>query len=152
MMASSHAVTGAAIAVVVREPALALPLAFASHFVCDALPHIGLDEYGGHNKKPQLFHKILLVDAFLLASFMVYLFISSASLLVFACVFLAGSPDLVWAYRYIFQEKFGAAKEHAKNIFNQFHSKIQWSQTIRGAMFEIPYTAILFLTVVVSNL
>lgn len=151
MMATSHAVTGAAIALIIKEPLAALPLAFISHFVCDGLPHIGLDEYGGHNKKPKLFHKILAVDATLLALFGLFLIVAGASWLVFACVFLAGSPDLIGAYRYTFQEKFGHKKARAKNIFNRFHSKIQWSQTLRGAYIEIPLTITLFY-VVTQNL
>lgn len=149
-MATSHAVTGASIAVVVREPVLALPLALASHFVLDALPHIGLDEYGGHNKMRTLFHKILAADTVLLISLAVFLFVSGAPLLVFACVFLAGAPDFVWAYRYVVQEKLGKAKEHPKNLLNRFHSKIQWSQTLRGAYLEIPY-AFTLLYIVTQN-
>lgn len=151
MMATSHAITGAAIAVVVGEPVLALPLAFASHFLLDALPHIGLDEFGGHLKKKKLFHSILIIDALLLALFLLFLLFSGVSWLVFACVFLAGSPDFVWAYRYVVQEKLGAQKQHAKNAFNRFHSKIQWSQTLRGAYLEVPY-AFTLLYIVTQNL
>lgn len=151
MMATSHAVTGAAIALAVREPGLALPLALASHFVLDAIPHIGLDEYGGHRKKKKLFHKILRADASLLALFLLFLLASGVSWLVFACVFLAGAPDFVWAYRYVVQEKLGKAKEHPKNPLNRFHSKIQWSQTLHGAFLEIPY-AFTILYIVTQNI
>ncbi|MFZ1324307.1 MAG: hypothetical protein WAQ57_04090 [Candidatus Saccharimonadales bacterium] len=37
----NHAAAGAGIALAVRQPLLALPLALASHFVLDALPHYG---------------------------------------------------------------------------------------------------------------
>lgn len=147
MMATSHAVTGAAIALIITEPVLALPLAFVSHFVCDALPHIGLDEYGGHHKKPRLFHKILLVDTTLLTCFFVFLLVNSAPALVYACVFLAGAPDLVWAYRYGIQEKLGRSKARAKSAFSRFHSKIQWSQTLRGSYFELPFSLTLLFMV-----
>lgn len=151
MMATSHAICGAAIAIAVKEPILALPLAFASHFICDALPHIGLDEYGGHNKKPRLFHRILATDSILLTLFIGFLLFAGAPWLIFACVFLAGCPDFVWAYRYVFQEKLGKATEHPKNIFNHFHSSIQWSQTLRGAYLELPFTVTL-LYIVTQNL
>lgn len=39
MLELPHAVVGAAIAAKVGNPALALPLAFASHFVLDMVPH-----------------------------------------------------------------------------------------------------------------
>lgn len=43
MIATNHALTGAAIAVVIKQPILAIPLAFVSHFICDAIPHFGVD-------------------------------------------------------------------------------------------------------------
>lgn len=39
MVELPHTIVGAAIAVKIGNPALALPLAFASHFVLDMLPH-----------------------------------------------------------------------------------------------------------------
>ena len=43
MTATNHALTGAAIATLGKAtPICAIPLAFASHFVCDSLPHFGL--------------------------------------------------------------------------------------------------------------
>lgn len=39
MLITPHAVTGATIAVLVPHPFLALPLAVASHFVLDSMPH-----------------------------------------------------------------------------------------------------------------
>lgn len=148
MTATSHAAWGAAIGLVIKEPAIALPLAFVSHFILDGLPHIGLDELGGHLKNKTLFHKVLIVDATLLISFLLFLLGSGASLLVFACVFLAGSPDFVWAYRYVFQERLGRSRQRAKNAFSRFHSKIQWSQTLKGAYVEVPLTlsALIFIT------
>ncbi len=41
MTGFNHAVTGALIAGAVGNPFLAIPLAFASHFVLDAIPHFG---------------------------------------------------------------------------------------------------------------
>jgi len=38
---TSHVLAGAAIGAVVRRPALAVPLALASHFALDAVPHWG---------------------------------------------------------------------------------------------------------------
>lgn len=39
MLSTPHLLVGAAIAQSIPEPAIALPLAFASHFVLDATPH-----------------------------------------------------------------------------------------------------------------
>src|SRR5690242_2115662 len=39
MTATNHALSGAVIALAVKNPVLAIPLAFVSHFVLDLLPH-----------------------------------------------------------------------------------------------------------------
>lgn len=149
MTATNHGLAGAAIALSLHNyPAVALALAFASHFVLDSVPHFGFDEIGGHLKiKKSLFFKILLADATLLAALMVFLLARGAPILVFSCLFLAGSPDFVWAYRYIFQEKLGKIKPGPMNALSQFHSKIQWSQTTRGVIVEIPVMIALFIFV-----
>src|SRR5437868_4335098 len=43
----NHAATGALIAVVIKNPAVALPAAFLSHFVIDILPHWDFKFKGG---------------------------------------------------------------------------------------------------------
>lgn len=146
MIATNHGLTGASIAIVLHNyPAIALPLAFVSHLVLDALPHSGFDDVGGHLKvSKKLFHATLYLDATLLfISFLVMVF-NQATWLVFACWFLAGSPDLVWAYQYLFKEKLGRIKPAAKHGFNKFHSWIQWSQTRVGWVVEIPVMIFLF--------
>lgn len=146
MIATNHGLTGAAIAIVFADkPLIALPLAFLSHFVLDALPHSGFDDMGGHLAVPKkLFYSTLVLDAALLfLSFLVLVF-NDAPLLVYACWFLAGSPDLVWAYRYIIQEKTGRIKPLPTHGLNRFHSWVQWSQTRWGWVVEIPVMIFLF--------
>jgi hypothetical protein len=43
MQAINHTVFGSLIATTISEPAIALPLALASHFLMDAIPHYGED-------------------------------------------------------------------------------------------------------------
>lgn len=146
MIATNHGLFGASIAIVLHNyPAVALPLAFMSHFMLDALPHSGFDDVGGHLKVPKrVFFSTLALDATLLfASFLLLVF-SSAPWLVFACWFLAGSPDLAWAYRYVIKEKLGKLKEAPKHGLNKFHSWVQWSQTRIGWFIEVPVTIFLF--------
>ncbi|MGD9495219.1 MAG: hypothetical protein AB7Y46_02800 [Armatimonadota bacterium] len=47
MMATPHLLTGAAVARVLRRPVLALPAAFASHFVLDMMPHLDSNDLFG---------------------------------------------------------------------------------------------------------
>ncbi len=147
MTATNHALSGALIGLVVTQPILAIPLAFASHFLLDAVPHFGLDEFGGHLKNPKKFHRILYIDALLLSAVFLILIAAGAPLLVLICAVVAGSPDLIWAYRYVFKEKFGKIPETKKNRFNKFHSDIQKSQTTKGLLVEVPLAFILSLAI-----
>lgn len=144
MTATNHALSGALIGATISQPYLAIPLAFASHFILDAIPHFGLDDVGGHSniKNRKLFHRILLLDALLLAIVFIWLLALGASWLVFVCLIVAGSPDFVWAYRYIFQEKLGKKSPSPMNGLNKLHASIQ-KQTINGAFTEI-VVAIIF--------
>jgi hypothetical protein len=68
--ASNHVVTGALIATAVAQPAAAIPLALASHFVLDALPHYGdvnKSSWLNRNFKYILGIDLLLANLFLLA-------------------------------------------------------------------------------------
>lgn len=151
MTATNHALSGALIGLSITQPAIALPLALASHFVLDAIPHLGLDEYGGHWKARKIFKWMLILDALFLAVVMIWLYVINASLLAFACLFLAGSPDFIWAYRYVFKEKFGKLPPAKMNRFNNFHSRIQTSQTLQGAWVELPL-AVLFVYLINDKL
>lgn len=146
MIATNHGLTGASIAILLADkPLIALPLAFMSHFVLDALPHSGFDDVGGHLKvSKKVFFGTLALDATLLFGSFLLLVFGGAPLMVFACWFLAGSPDFAWAYRYVIKEKFGRIKEAPKHGLNKFHSWIQWSQTRAGWFIEIPVMVFLF--------
>lgn len=152
MTATNHALSGAVIGLAISQPAIALPLAFASHFMLDAIPHFGLANYEEREANKQLFHRILYADAILLAALLVFLLVAGAGWLAFVCLFLAGSPDFVWAYRYIFIEKFGSRPFPPMNLFSRFHSRIQWSQTLKiGFVVELVF-AIVFLFVTLKLL
>lgn len=140
MTATNHALTGALIGLSISQPVLALPIAFISHFVCDALPHFGLASYEERTKKTKTFHKILYVDAAILSIIIGILLWAGAGWVAMSCLVLAGSPDFVWAYRYIFKEDFGKKPFPPMNILSRFHSRIQWSQTlIPGFYIELVY-------------
>lgn len=146
MTATNHGLFGAVIGITfINYPLLALPLAFLSHFLLDSLPHSGFDDVGGHLEVPRKqFLSFLMLDALLLFVSLLVLVFNNAPPLVYACWFLAGSPDFAWAYRYIFKEKLGRIKPSKMNWLNRFHSKIQWSQTRKGWLLEVPLMAFLF--------
>ena len=127
MTASNHLLTGAAIAVAVRQPFLAIPLAFVSHFVLDAIPHFGVEEeVEGHNKS-NLFWAIFGLDVLL---FIVWLFYMPhllhshlARWIIISCMLAAYVPDTVWLYRFWYAK---ITHSYARRgILTRFHKKIQ---------------------------
>lgn len=118
MTATNHFLIGVGISLIVKQPVLAVPLAFASHLVADALPH-----FGGRLPVARLKY-IWLLDAIVLS----FALISVWHNLGFYSVlvgFVATSPDLVWVYKLLIEEKFGKLPRRPKKGFNKFHSDIQ---------------------------
>jgi len=131
--------TGAVIALLVREPALAVPLSFFSHYVCDAIPHFGGPD---DDEKPDLFTKkfsiILGVDFLVAVSIMVvlgFLFPHERGI-IWVCMVAAAIPDITSAYYRLYIEHIKKRKRHFDPI-SAFHHKIQWSQTYPGAFVEV---------------
>ncbi|MDQ3093634.1 MAG: hypothetical protein M3Q70_00445 [bacterium] len=119
MRAVNHGLTGAAIAVVVKQPILVLPLAFVSHFVCDFIPHSDVKVF-----KSRKFWLVLYADMALA----VVCTLAIATIwhhlwwLVIISAFTAASPDLTWLYyRFWHPTK-------RLDIITKFHSVIQWAQ------------------------
>lgn len=137
MTATNHALAGALIGLSISQPAIALPLALASHFVMDAIPHYGV-KYAESAKKRKLFHLGLVTDATLLTIIIVSLFLAGAGWLVFACLFLAGCPDFFQAYNYLFNKDFHKTGKFKKpNVYVRFSKGIQ-KESIKGLFIEIP--------------
>ena len=129
--------TGALVAIAIRQPYLALPVAFASHFLCDALPHFGFKDQDVFKNK---FNIVLGLDfgtALVAMAIMGVLYPSQAGL-VWACMILAASPDLMWLYYrgYIERIKF---QPLVLDPISRFHAWVQWSQTLPGLIVEVAW-------------
>ena len=137
MTGTNHGMTGAVIAVTIHQPAVALPLSFVSHFVCDAIPHFANPKIPFFSKK---FNTILISDFVLAVICMIVLAVifPSKMWLIWACMILAASPDLAWGY-YELYEKYLCKKEIKLDFISRFHVWIQWSQTVRGAYVELAW-------------
>ncbi len=137
LRAVNHGLTGAVIAIAVRQPLLAIPLAFLSHFICDAIPHSGGEGWDVRDKR---FLRLLYLDmALAVVSTLVVAWVwHHIWWLVILCSFLAASPDLAWLYyRYFFPKKeFGKISE--------FHKNIQWSETHKGYYLELVWFLVFF--------
>jgi hypothetical protein len=140
MTATNHAVTGAVIAVVVSKPALALPLAFLSHFVLDLMPHFGLPGTNLFTRgSPKDFQKVLKIDITLSVIFGLLLLIVLKDplhrWLPLLCSFVATSPDLVWGFHFYRAVK--NQKKTTRGWFSRLHAKLNWNESPEGMGFEI---------------
>jgi hypothetical protein len=137
MTATNHALTGALIGLASGQPLIALPAAFVSHFVCDALPH-----YGSADPEKTIrtagFRNYLAADASL--CFMLVLILALARpdhwLLAAFCAFLAASPDFFWINKYLTVR---AGRQWRPNAFSRFAVGIQWFQRPVGFAVEIAW-------------
>jgi hypothetical protein len=134
MTASNHAVAGAVIASVVANPVIAIPLAFASHFVMDAMPH-----YGDRNKSSWLnrnFHYVLVSDFIVTLSFISFtIFKSPPNLfMIFICAVVAVLPDVLWLPYYLADIRHKDCP-HSKTA--RFLKWIQWGERPWGIVIEI---------------
>lgn len=140
MTATNHAVTGALIATIVPSPFIAIPLAFAAHFVMDAIPHFGLNEKDVFRRNNnQAFFLVLAIDVIIAGLLLLALpgLLSSFvnPWVTFFSMFACMSPDLVWGWHYYFAVKHNTRRK--LKMFSQFHKKIQWSETPKGLIVEI---------------
>jgi len=128
MTAINHALTGAAIGLVVSNPVIALPLAFLSHFVCDAIPHY--DAPG--TAAERIVSNRLIYEQIIGGAVLCFFLVLSLALLrphnwILAAVaaFLAASPDLLWIPRWLTARRTGV-DPGPNGWFYQFHHRIQW--------------------------
>ena len=136
MRAINHALTGAIIGLTVAQPVVALPLALASHFVLDALPHYGPKADSSQWIRSDLFKYMLYIDAILCFAVVLILFVNSPVnwLLAVSCAFLAAAPDLISFRRY---KKTLGHKKWRPNTYEKFATKIQWFERPIGAVVEV---------------
>jgi hypothetical protein len=142
--ATNHVLTGAVIATVVGSPAIAIPVAFASHFVLDAIPHFGIHEddvlkRNGH----WLFRGVIITDTTLtiaaLAIVPVVLRSAVSGWFVLAAMVAALIPDLLWIPHFIHEVRHNVVR--ARNKFMTLHQRIQWSETPWGLLIELLWIA-----------
>ena len=136
MTVSNHVLVGSAIALAVHQPILALPLAFGSHFVLDALPHFG---WSGQGYGELFRHRLFYVGEGLdfIGLVVLVLTINFAVWTTLAAVILAVSPDFEWPYRYFLFERRGLRPP--STFLTKFHQKIQWGERPWGIVVEVVF-------------
>lgn len=140
MTSTNHVMTGAVIASAVRQPALAIPLAFASHFVLDAIPHFGIYENDVIRRNAHwLFRTVISIDIPLMLVLLVVVpHLASAKLAwgtVLASMLAAVLPDSIWVYRFAKEVK--TKKWEPGGWYPRFHQAIQWFERPAGLVVEL---------------
>jgi hypothetical protein len=121
MTGANHVATGAVIGASLAAPVV-VPLAIASHFVLDALPHFGDENLSKRSKR---FMVIITIDALLIAAITTSIIVLKPrhwQLMLIGGV-LAASPDLMWAPSFVRTLRQRAHKPH--NRLMRWHHRIQ---------------------------
>ena len=151
MTATNHALTGAVVALAVREPLLVLPLAVLSHFILDMLPHFGIHEEDTVKRNAHwLFRTVVSVDTVVVVSLLVAVPLLANGDLN-GWIILLGMiggllPDSVWIYRFIRMMRKMPLKPYGK--ISSFHQYIQWFEKPLGLPIEFAW---MFVALVVIN-
>lgn len=137
MTATNHALTGSLIGLMVGSPWLAIPLAFISHFVLDAIPHFGVSDT---KLNTRLFTLYLVVDAiFVLTLLTCIVVLQPASWVAALCGAIAATtPDLMWIPDYVRAHKGKALAQHRHIVL--FHKNIQWFERPIGMLVEVAWS------------
>jgi len=139
MTATNHALTGAVIAVTIKRPELAIPLAFVSHFVLDALPHFGVHEDDVlRRNKSKLFRSVIGIDIVVLVALLILMPLSMHGVpwwVLELAMLAAVAPDLIWVFRFIRETR--TKQWRPGSWFARFHQAIQriekpWGLAIEG--------------------
>jgi hypothetical protein len=135
MTGLNHVLVGMAVAVVIRNPILAPIIAFLSHFLLDALPHLDITHYTGKpwNAKFNIWLSIDAVLCFGALALGINQY-PQLSLELTICAFAAALPDFLWIFKYGF---------NVDNWFFRFATKIQWCERPWGYYVEVPFGLIM---------
>ena len=139
MIGFNHAATGGLIAKFLPLP-LAIPIAFASHFVLDALPHYGI---ANHKRDKSLFWRVFFIVDFIAAwslGFVAWLVWHRPEM--FLVGFIACSPDFLWVARVIKTHSFNLGNNQSQ--FTLWHARIQRYERPWGIYIELPLAVTLF--------
>lgn len=138
MTATNHTVTGIVIGLSVVNPWLAIPLAFASHFVLDSLPHFG--NRGHLSAALRMLKFVLPFDMLLALGVLLLVLIIQPTHwpVAMASGIAAASPDLWSIPLFVHYLQTGKARP-GTDAFARFHSKLQWGERLWGAWIELAW-------------
>jgi len=127
MTGINHIITGGLIGALVPQPLIAIPLAFASHFLLDMLPHYG-DHPSDHLHASNHIRRIVRIDTWMGVLFFGALLLLRPphwpSMMLAAAAALL--PDLMWLPNYI--RALRGQDQKPYNFMMRFHKRIQWAE------------------------
>lgn len=144
MIGFTHGLTGGLIARFLPLP-IALPLALASHFALDTLPHYGIEQ---QQRDKSVFWKLFFTfDAFATLGLAIYAFADHHYAMLLGGI-IGVVPDFLWVARVIRNRSFNL-KDNG-NWFTRWHAGIQKLERPWGLWVELPLTAVLFYLVMIK--
>jgi hypothetical protein len=139
MIALNHALTGAVIGLAVQQPVVALPVALASHFVCDVIPHYGRTGAENEQLQSKSFNRQLVLDAAACVMLVGVLALTAPMgwVIAAASAFVATLPDFAWLPGYLRVRRGGNFRTSTTNLYMKFAAQIQWFERPSGAVVEV---------------
>lgn len=135
MTTSNHLFAGAVIALTVKQPLLAVPLALMSHYILDALPHFGYKDAADLASMLRFRLTLIMESVNIIGVPLLIYLLWGNSVWVFLTALVAITPDFVWVYRYYWYDRFGLAVPLGR--FSHWHSAIQWGERPWGIVIEL---------------
>ena len=121
MTATSHAIIGTVIAAKIGNPALAIPIALATHFIADLIPHwdTGTNEKKKGRKRVYYESFVDVVCSILAVYLLVYYFFPYTNLkYAYLIAFVAQLPDWLTAPYYFYHIKFMKPFYNLQKLFD----------------------------------
>ena len=139
MTGTNHVLTGTAIGLAVANPMVAIPAAFMSHFVCDIIPHFGVDD---EQMKSKAFSRFLIAEAVISTSIIIALLAYRPEQWFVAaiCGFLAFLPDAIWIRKY---RTLKAGESFSYTWLEGLLHNIQWYERPKGAFVELAWLLVM---------
>ncbi|MEJ0073577.1 MAG: hypothetical protein WDN27_05935 [Candidatus Saccharibacteria bacterium] len=141
----NHSLVGGLIGKFVPWP-IGLPLAFASHFVLDMLPHYGIPTK--RRNQSASWKAIVVLDIASCVCLIIWCF-RYHHYAIYACGQIAAVPDFIWVHRAIKGRSFDFS--NVKSRYERWHIRIQRYEFPGGIWIELPLAAVLFYFVIIRT-
>lgn len=143
MTATGHAIVGVLIAGKLHNPLLVVPVAFASHYICDLLPHWDSGTYWRKKSKQRFFLEAaadVVISVIVSYFIFTYLLKEDNYLIMFLAIFSAQLPDWLSAPHFFLHMKVPFADDFYK-IGSKLNNKLDkpWGIVTQVALVVLLY-------------